>query len=368
MRRAIVAALLLSACGPIAKDGKPRLPPAKADAVEALKDAARSVRLGPANYERALDKLKGAQQIDPNMWEAFFDEGWLLVKLRRPAEAIAPLERALTIVPTSAEAVELYAEACALAGRAGDSIRALRTYLERSGPQAKESLRVALGAALRRSGKLDDAVEALRQALRQAPRSAAALNQLGLVYHQKGNLELAELVLKRALDIDEKSKAAAETWNNLGLVSLARRRDQEAFAHFEQATKLDPSLTVARRNKAVVFLDCGDYGRAAEELKAITKADAADLDAWVALGVAERGRGNLEQAVRAYEHALDLDPRAPDALFDLGVLHMDFKKSDGKARDNLDAFLKSAPSGHPKRADAESRLKELAAKSQKGAQ
>jgi tetratricopeptide (TPR) repeat protein len=371
MRRVlIVAALMLAGC-PAPKGGVPRLPAAKPDAVEALKDAARSVRLGPANYERALDKLKAAQQIDPNMWEAWFDEGWLLVKLRRPSEAIAPLERALAILPTSAEVVELYAEACALAGRPGDSIRALKTYLERAGTQAKEPLRVALGAALRRAGKLDDAVEALRQTLRLSPRSAGALNQLGLVYLQKSNLELADLVLHRALDIVDKSDAVrlkAETWNNLGLVALARRRDQEAFAHFEQATKLDPTLTVARRNKAVVFLDCGDYGRAADELKAITKADAGDLDAWVALGVAERGRGNMEQAVRAYEHALDLEPQAPDALYDLGVLNMDFKKSEAKARDNFEAFLKAAPSGHAKRADAEARLKELAAKAQKGAQ
>jgi len=367
MRRLPLAlALSLAACGGTLKGGAPKLPAAKPEAVDALKDAARSVRLGPANYERALDKLKGAVELDANLWEAYYDQGWLLLKLRRPAEAIAPLERALAILPSSGEAAELYAEACNLAGRPGDSIKALRSYLEQAGAGARDSVRVALGAALRRAGKLDDALETLRQALRLTPRSAAALNQLGLVYHQKGQLELADLVLHRALEIDDKSESAAktkaETWNNLGLVALARRRDQEAFAHFEQATKLDPTLTVARRNKAVVYLDCGDYGRAAEELRAITKSDAGDVEAWVALGVAERGRGNHDQALRAYEHALELDPQSPDALYDLGVLQMDFKKSESKARDAFDAFLKAAPSSHPKRADAEARLKELAAK------
>ena len=166
-------------------------------------------------------------------------------------------------------------------------------------------------------------------------------------------------MLHRALEIDDKSKAAADTWNNLGLVALARRRDQEAFAHFDQATKLDPGLTVARRNKAAVYLDCGDYARAAEELKHLTRSDETDIDAWVALGVAERGQANLEGAARAFEKALEVDPNAADALYDFAVLEMDFKKEPARARTRLESFLKAAPSGHPKRADAEARMKEL---------
>jgi tetratricopeptide (TPR) repeat protein len=340
------------------------LPAAKPDAVEALKDAARSVRLGPANYERALERLKSAQQLDPNLWEAFYDEGWLLMKLRRADDAVAPLERAAAIYAGNPQIVELLGEAYIGAGKFGDAASAYRRFIDRSPKEATERIRVGLGAALRRAGKLDDALEALQRALRQAPRSAAALNQLGLVYRDKGQHELAELVLKKALDIDD-PKTKATTHNNLGLVSLARRRDQEAFAHFDQAVKLDPSLTVARRNKAVVWLDCGDYARAAEELKSITKADATDLDAWIALGVAERGRGNFEAAARAYERALELDSEAADALFDLAILHLDFKKDERKAREELDGFLKAAPTSHPKRQEAEARLKELAARAEK---
>ena len=62
----------------------------------------------------------------------------------------------------------------------------------KAGPDA-EPVRVALGAALRRAKKLDDALDVLRAALRATPRSPAALNQLGLVYQAKGQLELADL-------------------------------------------------------------------------------------------------------------------------------------------------------------------------------
>jgi hypothetical protein len=79
--------------------------------------------------------------------------------------------------------------------------------------------------------------------------------------------------------------------------------------------------------------------------------------------VAERGQGKFDAAQRAYEKALAAatgGPGAADALFNLAVLAMDFKKEPGKARARLEEFLKAAGPGHPRRADAENRARELA--------
>lgn len=363
MRKLLLLTLLTSGCATQSgATGEVRLPAAKPDAVEALKDAARSVRLGPANYERAIEKLKQAQQLDPNLWEAFFDEGWLALKLHDPRAAIAPLEKAQSINPGNSSITETLGDAYSQAGRHSDAAGLFRKWLERpnAGKYTRtEAIRVSLGAALRRAGKLDEAIQALQRALAVTPRSQAAMNELGLVYQAQGKLELAELVLRRALEVDDKSKAAALTWNNLGLNALERRRDQEAFADFDQAAKLDPSLSVARRNKAVVWLDCGDYAKAAEELRHVTRNDPDDEEAWIALGVAERGRGNHDAAARAYQKALEIAPEQPDALYDLGVLEMDYRRDNGKAKQWLEQFVKAAPSGHPKQADVKERLGRL---------
>jgi len=357
--------IFLVGCGATQKQAEiPKLPPAKPEAVEALKDAARLVRLGPGNQERALERLKDAVEIDPQLWEAWYDAGWIELGRHHTEEAIAALEKAQSILPTHAPTVEALAQAYVQAGRAADAVKTLRAFLDKQ-PSAKEAnaVRVQLANAQRRANKLDDATETLRAVLRVEPRSAPALSALGMVYEARGQHELADLVLHRALDIDKESKAAADVYNNLGLVALARRRDQEAFADFDAASRVDPSLTVARRNKAMVYLDCGDYARAAEELRAVTHADAADVEAWNALGVAERGQGKLDAAQRAYEKALAADPTgsgAADALFNLAVLHMDFKKEPQKARARLDEYLKLAGPNHPRRADAEARARELA--------
>ena len=64
----------------------------------------------------------------------------------------------------------------------------------------------------------------------------------------------------------------------------------------------------------------------------------------MALGVAERGRNKLDAAQSAFEQALDVDPDDADALFNLAVLQMDWKKepSATPAR-SLEEYLKAAP-------------------------
>jgi tetratricopeptide (TPR) repeat protein len=371
---ALSIALPFCGCAGTQKEAElPKLPPAKPEAVEAVKDAARLVRLGSGNNERALERLKDAVEMDPRLWEAWYDTGYLELQRHHLEDAINALEKAQSIYPAHTATAAALASAYLQAGRASDAVKLLRGFLDKS-PNVKEAnaLRLQLANAQRRANRPDDALETLRAVLRIEPRSAAALNALGMVYESRGQHELADLVLRRALDIvDDKghtsdAKQAAEIWNNLGLVALARQHDQEAFADFDSASRLDPTLTVARRNKAMVYLDCGDYAKASEELHAVTRADPDDVEALNALGVAERGRGNFEAAQRAYEKALAADPTgssAADALFNLAVLAMDFKKDADKARTRLDEYLKIAPKAHARHNEAEARLRELAKQS-----
>ena len=368
MRKTVLAALLLSGCAHKQKvEGTgPKLPPAKPEAVEAFKDGARLVRLGPSNYDRAKDRLEAALALDPRLWEAEYDLGWLALEARSYDAAAKHFERALAVYPRHTPSVLGLGRADDALGKPDQAAKVYRAFLDdKSRSEEAAPIRIALGGSLRRAGKLDAAIETLRDALKAEPRSAPALAGLGMVYEQKGQHELAELVLRRALDIDPKSRLAADVWNNLGLIALHRRHDQEAFADFAEAAKLDPTLSAARRNRAVVYLDCGDYDKAESELREVVHGDPSDAAAWVALGVAARGRGKADEAEKAYRKAIEVDPSGGDgvdARYDLGVLYMDFRKDPRSARNALADFVKVAPGKHPKLADAQSRLKELAPK------
>ena len=79
----------------------------------------------------------------------------------------------------------------------------------------------------------------------------------------------------------------------------------------------------------------------------------------MALGVAHRGLKEHERAKQAYERALELRADYPPALFNLGVLYMDFLPDKKKARQHLILYRKVAPSRDPRVKEAEARLKEL---------
>jgi len=52
-------------------------------------------------------------------------------------------------------------------------------------------------------------------------------------------------------------------------------------------------------------------------------------------------------------------PNHPAALYNLGVLYMDFKKDKARAKEMFAKYVDVAPSKDPKRADAQTRMKEL---------
>ncbi len=154
-------------------------------------------------------------------------------------------------------------------------------------------------------------------------------------------------------------RSNAEVWNNLGLVALARGRDREAFAAFDKAADLDPASLAPLLNKAAVLLDCGDYKRARDELERAARQHPDDAELQVALGVAYRGLKEHDRARLAYERALQLRPQYPAALFNLGVLYMDFLSDKARAREHLTLYQKVTAASDARSKEVFARLREL---------
>jgi Tfp pilus assembly protein PilF len=365
MRKFLVAALIVSGCGPSISTGPAKLPPAKTEAKRALEDAVRQIKLGPMSYARARERLEAARVIDPGLWESWYDTGWIYQQERELDKAADAYERALKINPGHAATASALGSVYLQRHKFSDAARIYRHFLEVKPPPPpalERSLRIQLASALRQSNELDAAIEELRKVLRTDGRSAPALSGLALVYQAKKQHELAELVVRRAVEVADKDKipsVQAATYNDLGLVLLSLRRDQEAFAAFDKAAALDPQLPEARYNRAAVYLDCGDYGSALKELSKLTDTHVGNVPAWVALGVAQRGLGKLDEARHSYEKALSLDANDAGALYNMGVLLMDFKKEPAQARPYFERFMHASDYGNPKRGDADERLKEI---------
>ena len=89
--------------------------------------------------------------------------------------------------------------------------------------------------------------------------------------------------------------------------------------------------------KGKQLLDAGDYSDAAEEFKSATEEITTNAEAWNYLGVAEQHAGQLDQAAKAYQRALELNRDLMEAHYNLGCLWMEEEKPD-KAVNEFTAY------------------------------
>jgi tetratricopeptide (TPR) repeat protein len=217
-----------------------------------------------------------------------------------------------------------------------------------------------LASLLRDQGQYDDAIEVLRNTLRVAGANAHIYAELGQIYIGQKRLELAQLVLAKALELDNKDPGV---YNALAILALRQGKAQEAFERFDRAISLDANYVDARLNKAVVLLDAGDYARAKVELTAALEKRPDDHAAQVSLAVALRGLKDYPQAKKVLERVIKESGRRDtvhaDALFNLALLKSDFLEDVPGAKADLDQYMQDAPTSHGKRQAAEEKRKEL---------
>ncbi len=156
--------------------------------------------------------------------------------------------------------------------------------LLRARPHDPEALFLQ-GAVARRAGRLNLAVELLRQAIHYDSHSAPFHLELGIALHQSGHLEAALSSFQRATQLDP---TLPDAWTNRGAVLERLDRLAEALPAFEQAAQLDPNCAVSQFN----------------------------------LGNALLSEGRFEQAISRFDRALELRPELAKARWNRGLCHL----------------------------------------------
>jgi tetratricopeptide (TPR) repeat protein len=337
--------------------------PVKPAAMKEFDSAMRAVRLGgPEASETARARLKSALKIDSSIWEAWHDLGVIAWKEGEDEEAIADFTKALAGNREHTPSLLARAEAHRRAGHKkeakSDYDAAMKLMTDDDPNRGDAAARLA--SLMRDSGDYDDAVEILRETIRVSGVSARIYTELGQIYIAQKRLELAQLVLAKALEIDAKDPTV---YNALALLAQRQGKSQEAFERFDQAASLDATYIDARFNKASVLLDAGDYARAKAELAAIVEKKPDDYAAQVSLGVAHRGLKELPEAKKVWERVIKDAPKRStpraDAMWNLALLKIDFMEDIPGGKTELERYMQEAPTSHAKRQEAENKCKEV---------
>ena len=186
------------------------------------------------DYEGGASAFQQACRLGPALADACYYYGRSLYALNRFTPAIAPLKQALTADPGDWRALAALAQIHEALGEPADAERTFtRAVALYTAPTAQRSgaddPRTSLGVFLFRQGRLGEAIEPLRHAVRDKPDAAKAQFELGRVLYQTGTLEEAIQHLTRAADLRYGSAAHLL----LGKALLRAGRDVEAQPHLK---------------------------------------------------------------------------------------------------------------------------------------
>jgi len=152
------------------------------------------------------------------------------------------------------------------------AVVAFRRVLEldpqfRETPLARTLFWSHLANDLVESGRIDDARQALLQALANAP-DPALLNQLGRTYFLQGDLDGAERCFRQAVDL---APAQYEAYVELAKLALQRRDRQEALKQLNQARALAPRDQSVLYSLVSVYRQLGRTADADQVQEALTQ-------------------------------------------------------------------------------------------------
>ena len=275
------------------------------------------VLLAAQRREEAEAAFRRALALEPNDPETLFNLGLTLRQLGRVEPAIALLEAAAAggLDHLALVRYEL-ALARQMAGANASAIASYRRVLELD-PTHSDALN-NLGVLLQQNGDLDGAITAYRGALAARPDFVPAMNNLGSALEDQGDLSSAAALLEQALAL---APDFADAWNTLGTVRRGQGQPEAAVSAYRTALRHQPLSVTAHDNLAECLRDLGRADEALESSRAAVAAWPTHPDAQRIRGDALKRAGDLAGAVSAYRAALRVTPDGgpPDGHHRLGA-------------------------------------------------
>jgi len=167
-----------------------------------------------------------------------------------------------------------------------------------------------LGSLLENQGKVADAMEQYRAALRIDPSWTNALYNLGMALGKQGQLAEAVELMEQAA---KSSPLDEDIHYDLGILLAMQSDWPSAEKQFRDTLKLDINYIKAKYNLAVVLQKRGEIGEAIDQLRQTVQLDGTYTRALLRLGVFLLEQGTLDEAIVYLQRAIQLEPTLAEA-------------------------------------------------------
>ena len=196
------------------------------------------------------------------------------------------------------------------------------------------------GNVFRAQKQYEEARQCYEQSLALAPDSVDAKYNLGLVYFNLKDYHQAASYLKQVVSLESNNAQSLHLYAD-ALINI--ENFQEAFKFFNASIALDEGRVESREGRGLASLKLAQYDLAYNDLMHVIKEQPKNGSAYNNLGVTLRELGKHEEALTAYNTALDLgDANAKRALTNKGMLLVDMHRYD-EAMDCYEQAVHIAP-------------------------
>ncbi|MHC4971847.1 MAG: serine/threonine-protein kinase [Planctomycetota bacterium] len=259
-----------------------------------------------AHLDRAAQRVQRSSAIESNRLAT-------LNMLERHEEAYAGAERALARYPYRPEFHTQRGVALRGLGRRKEALEAYKQALELD-PRHFDT-HFNRGVDLEALGRRKDALAAYRRAVDLEPGSHTAHEHRACLLKQMGRFAEALAAYDRALAL---GPDCTPSWLDRASVLLALGKPRESLASVEHALELDSENAYAEATRAHVLRRLGREEDARAALARAVELDPENINAQVALGSELARRGQFEKALVAFELVLRLleeDPARSEKLY-----------------------------------------------------
>jgi tetratricopeptide (TPR) repeat protein len=261
------------------------LDPGKASAWSRLARAERH----HGNLGEALQSYNRAVELDSQQSASLAGRGAVQEALSHAELALADYERAIELDDGNRWAIERRADLCRRTGQQGATTGRDQPPAADNEPQVSESE--------------VDALVRYNRTLGEDPTDVDALVSRGLIYHDRGDYDLALADLTLATELHPGNYMAA--FGRASCFSRLQLNDQ-AVAEFSRAAQLDPAEAMPHMGLGVAYLDLDSFEKALAEFSTAIEMEPRDPRALGNRAVTYIALGRYEDAIADADKAIQL--------------------------------------------------------------
>ncbi len=183
----------------------------------------------------------------------------------------------------------------------------------------------SLAAALRRQGRLDEALKAADKAVQLKPDAFALWKNLGHILVDLKHLDQALLSFQHALELDPSDADAAV---QCGAVLAQAGQSEQALSYFDRSDQLRPNCAATLQRRAMAMYSLGRFDDAAAEIEQAYALDPGNAEICNNVGFVIQRLGRREEALAWCDRALELQPDYPFAFLNKASALVELRRFD----------------------------------------